>query len=234
MPSGGRDRFRPGADQRPVLAHRHRAHLRGAARLRLPGPAVQAEAVTAEAMPEVSDDFRTFTFRLRPGIYFADDPAFGGKPRELMAEDYVYTFKRIYDPQDKSPGLASSRTRDHRPARAAQRRGDARRQVRLRQRDRGPAGARPLHGADQAGRAAAALSLHLGRPPTSSASSPAKWSRSTATRSWSTRSAPARSGWRNGGAARGSCSCATRTSARSATTAEPNADDAEGQALARG
>src|SRR4051812_21072542 len=39
----------------------------------------------AEAMPEVSPDFRTFTFRLRSGIYFTDDPAFGGKPREVVA-----------------------------------------------------------------------------------------------------------------------------------------------------
>lgn len=59
---------------------------------------------TAAAMPEVADDFRTFTFHLKPGIFFADDPAFGGKPRELVAADYVYTLKRIYDPKLKSPG----------------------------------------------------------------------------------------------------------------------------------
>ncbi|AMO23996.1 ABC transporter substrate-binding protein [Ramlibacter solisilvae] len=57
----------------------------------------------AEAMPEVSPDFRTFTFRLRQGVYFADDPAFGGKPRELTAQDFVYTFKRFFDPKNKSP-----------------------------------------------------------------------------------------------------------------------------------
>ena len=57
----------------------------------------------AEAMPQVSADFRTYTFRLRPGIYFADDPAFGGKPREVTAADFVYTFKRFYDPRNKSP-----------------------------------------------------------------------------------------------------------------------------------
>ncbi|MBK1689885.1 ABC transporter substrate-binding protein [Rubrivivax gelatinosus] len=54
---------------------------------------------TAAAMPEVSDDFRTFTFRIRPGIYFADDPAFKGRKRELVAEDYVYSIKRFYDPR---------------------------------------------------------------------------------------------------------------------------------------
>jgi ABC-type transport system substrate-binding protein len=60
---------------------------------------------TAAAMPEVSDDFRTFTFRLKPGIFFADDPAFQGRPRELVAEDYVYSLKRHYDPRWKSGNL---------------------------------------------------------------------------------------------------------------------------------
>lgn len=57
----------------------------------------------AEGMPQVASDFRTFTFRLRPGIYFANDPAFGGKPREVTAQDMVYTIKRFYDPKNKSP-----------------------------------------------------------------------------------------------------------------------------------
>ncbi|MCW5633614.1 MAG: bicyclomycin resistance protein [Rubrivivax sp.] len=60
---------------------------------------------TAAAMPEVSADFTTFTFRLRPGIYFADDPAFKGRKRELVAEDYVYSIKRFYDPRWKSGKL---------------------------------------------------------------------------------------------------------------------------------
>jgi len=60
---------------------------------------------TAAAMPEVSADFRTFTIRIRPGIHFADDPAFKGQPRELVAEDYVYSIKRHYDPRWKSGNL---------------------------------------------------------------------------------------------------------------------------------
>jgi ABC-type transport system substrate-binding protein len=60
---------------------------------------------TAVAMPEVSDDFRSFTFRIKPGIYFADDPAFKGARRELVAEDYVYSVKRHYDPRWKSGNL---------------------------------------------------------------------------------------------------------------------------------
>jgi len=63
--------------------------------------------LVAEAMPEVSADFRTFTFRIKPGIWFADDPAFKGKRRELVAEDFIFSFKRIYDPTLKSPSQSN-------------------------------------------------------------------------------------------------------------------------------
>jgi ABC-type transport system substrate-binding protein len=58
---------------------------------------------TADGMPEMSDDYRTFTIHIKEGIYFTDDPAFNGKRRELTAEDYVYTYKRIFDPHWNSP-----------------------------------------------------------------------------------------------------------------------------------
>ena len=54
-------------------------------------------------MPEVADDFRVWTVRIKPGIYFADDPAFKGKRRELVAQDYVYAFQRVVDPANISP-----------------------------------------------------------------------------------------------------------------------------------
>ncbi len=68
---------------------------------------VQIKPLLAEALPEMSDDFRSFTVKIRPGIYFADDPAFKGKPRELTAQDFVYSFKRFADPALKSPGWTS-------------------------------------------------------------------------------------------------------------------------------
>jgi ABC-type transport system substrate-binding protein len=58
---------------------------------------------TATALPEASADFKTFRIHVRPGIHFSDDPAFHGKPRELVAEDYVYSIKRAFDPRLKSP-----------------------------------------------------------------------------------------------------------------------------------
>lgn len=60
----------------------------------------------AEALPEISDNFRTFTFRLRRGIYFADDPAFEGKKREVTAADFVFSLKRFFDPATKSPNYS--------------------------------------------------------------------------------------------------------------------------------
>ncbi|HTR57662.1 MAG TPA: ABC transporter substrate-binding protein [Casimicrobiaceae bacterium] len=57
----------------------------------------------AAGMPEISADGRVWTIRIRQGIYFADDPAFGGKKRELTAADYVYAWKRIVDPRVRSP-----------------------------------------------------------------------------------------------------------------------------------
>jgi ABC-type transport system substrate-binding protein len=61
---------------------------------------------TLTGMPEVSADYRTFTLRVKPGIYFADDEVFGGRKRELTAEDYVYSIKRLMDPKLSAPQLA--------------------------------------------------------------------------------------------------------------------------------
>jgi ABC-type transport system substrate-binding protein len=55
------------------------------------------------ALPTTDDGGKTWTCRVKPGIRFAPDPAFGGKPRELTAADFAYTYKRILDPAVKSP-----------------------------------------------------------------------------------------------------------------------------------
>jgi ABC-type transport system substrate-binding protein len=61
--------------------------------------------VTLEAMPEVTDGGRTYTMRVKPGIFFDDHPVFKGKKRELTAADYVYSLKRVMDPKLSSPLL---------------------------------------------------------------------------------------------------------------------------------
>jgi ABC-type transport system substrate-binding protein len=68
------------------------------------------EPSSADGMPEMSSDFRTITIRIRKGIYFTDDPAFKGKRRELTAEDYVYSFKRVFDPRWNSPSYSDFAT----------------------------------------------------------------------------------------------------------------------------
>jgi ABC-type transport system substrate-binding protein len=57
---------------------------------------------TATALPEISPDGKTWTMRVRPGIYFSDDSAFKGGKRELTAADYVYAWKRLIDPKLRS------------------------------------------------------------------------------------------------------------------------------------
>ncbi|MGC1818391.1 MAG: ABC transporter substrate-binding protein [Casimicrobiaceae bacterium] len=64
---------------------------------------IKVVPLTAEALPSVEDAGRRYTFKLRKGIYFAGDPAFKGKRRELTAADYVYSIERLVDPKNRSP-----------------------------------------------------------------------------------------------------------------------------------
>jgi ABC-type transport system substrate-binding protein len=64
---------------------------------------VKLVPLTLERMPEVSNNGATYLCRVRKGIFFAADPAFKGKPRELTAADYAYSLKRLLDPALKSP-----------------------------------------------------------------------------------------------------------------------------------
>ncbi len=68
----------------------------------------------ADGLPEVSGNFTVWTVKLKPGIHFADDPAFkgsatrpAGRGRELVADDVLYAFKRTVDPANKSPAATS-------------------------------------------------------------------------------------------------------------------------------
>ena len=60
---------------------------------------------TTVALPEVNADGSEYTLRVKPGIYFTPDPAFGGKRRELTAADYIYSIKRLFDPKLRSQWL---------------------------------------------------------------------------------------------------------------------------------
>jgi ABC-type transport system substrate-binding protein len=60
---------------------------------------------TLAEMPEVLEGGTLYRMKVKPGIHFADDPAFKGARRELTAQDYVYSIKRSFDPKVKSPNL---------------------------------------------------------------------------------------------------------------------------------
>lgn len=64
---------------------------------------------TLVALPVVTEGGTLYTLQVRPGIYFQPPPMaqdiFNGKKRELTAEDYVFSIKRIFDPKKRSPGL---------------------------------------------------------------------------------------------------------------------------------
>jgi ABC-type transport system substrate-binding protein len=64
---------------------------------------VKLAPLTAEALPAVADSGKRYTFKLRKGIFFAADPAFKGKRRELVVADYIYAIKRLVDPKNRSP-----------------------------------------------------------------------------------------------------------------------------------
>lgn len=63
------------------------------------------EPLLCETMPEISSNGLVYTFRLRKNIFFTDDACFtnsAGKGRELVAEDFVYSLKRIADTKTTS------------------------------------------------------------------------------------------------------------------------------------
>jgi hypothetical protein len=113
--------------------------------------------LTATGPPAITDDGKTWTTHLKPGIFFTADPAFKGNPRELVAEDYVYRGLRLFvqavaGPQSSPGRLPDNDRPDRRHAIRCRRRAQER-QVRLRSANRGPACARSLYAAAQARRA---------------------------------------------------------------------------------
>lgn len=64
------------------------------------------EPELAEAMPSISEDGLTYTFKIKKGVHFQNDPAFAeSKGRELKAQDFVYSFKRLADPATRAEGF---------------------------------------------------------------------------------------------------------------------------------
>ena len=61
----------------------------------------------AKGMPQISNDRLVYTIKIKRGVYFQSDACFpGGKARELKAQDFVYSFKRIANIKTLSPSWA--------------------------------------------------------------------------------------------------------------------------------
>ncbi|WP_151800783.1 ABC transporter substrate-binding protein [Acinetobacter junii] len=67
---------------------------------------VKLVPATAQSMPVIKENGKVYIFKIKPGIYFTADPAFKGQRRELIAEGYVYSVKRILDPKNHSSSYA--------------------------------------------------------------------------------------------------------------------------------
>ena len=68
------------------------------------GSPAKLNPVGAVAPPEITDGGKTWTIRVKPGIHFIDDPVFRAKPREVTAQDWVYSLKRWLDPNLRRGG----------------------------------------------------------------------------------------------------------------------------------
>ncbi|MCL4219904.1 MAG: hypothetical protein KJZ65_00905 [Phycisphaerales bacterium] len=63
---------------------------------------LELEPLLLAEMPSISEDGKTWRFRLREGVYFQDSPCFpGGTGREVKARDVIYSWKRLADPVNK-------------------------------------------------------------------------------------------------------------------------------------
>ena len=229
--------LRPGADQRPLLAHRHR---RTSSRRCTPtttwrGPSRSGRSPRRRC-PRSSDDFRTWTIRIRPGIYFADDPAFKGKRRELVAAGLRLRVQALRRPGQQEPDL-----RRRRGARACSASTScARRRSTTRSRSTTTRRVEGMRALDRytlqfkLERAAPALPRHARRPATCSARWRARWSSSTATQ---IDAHPVGTGpFRLGAVAAqlaASCSSATRPTARCCYDGEPGRRRRRGPGAAR-
>ena len=123
-------------------------------------------ANTAAACPRSRPTSSAFVFRIKPGIHFADDPAFKGAPRELIARRTTST--RSSATTTRAGRAASSTSwRAAKILGLSELRAEAiaqKKRLRLRPRGGGPARARPLHVSRCASASRAALLRNLTDP----------------------------------------------------------------------
>ncbi len=74
--------------------------------------------LTAEALPEITDNGQTYTFRLKKGIYFTPDPAFKGVEARARRRRLRVFAEAPDGPEDPLAVDMARRRQDRRPRRA--------------------------------------------------------------------------------------------------------------------
>lgn len=64
----------------------------------------EIEPLVADGVPQILEKGKVVRVHIKRNVYYHPHPAFGGKRRELKAEDFVTQFKRLALPSLKSPG----------------------------------------------------------------------------------------------------------------------------------
>jgi len=83
------------------------------------GRPYRLEPNVTDGMPEVSDDYKRFVFRIKPGIYFADDPAFNGKQARAGGRGPgLHRQAPLRPAQQERPPLSAGGREDPRPVRS--------------------------------------------------------------------------------------------------------------------
>lgn len=66
---------------------------------------LQIEPSLAATLPKISKDKKTYRIKIKKRVFFQDNLAFAnGQGRELEASDFIYSWKRLADPQNKALG----------------------------------------------------------------------------------------------------------------------------------
>jgi oligopeptide transport system substrate-binding protein len=66
---------------------------------------VELKPNLAVDFPEISPDGLTYTIRIKRGVRFVNDPSFpDGQGREVVADDFIYSIKRQFDPTNRPQG----------------------------------------------------------------------------------------------------------------------------------
>ena len=123
---------------------------------------VKLVPMLAEAMPEVTDGGKTYTFHLRKGIFFTPDPAFKSDKRELDRGGRRLFDQALHGSEESLAVAVSVRRQDRRPERAGSAGQEKWRPLRLRRQGPRARGRRSLHDPHSSHRHRLQLRLHPG------------------------------------------------------------------------